>query len=58
MKHENVQDYYGKVLQGSDDLQTNACCSPAEMPQYVKDVLRNVHDEVLSSSLSLFFLLH
>ncbi|WP_373050162.1 methyltransferase domain-containing protein [Thalassovita aquimarina] len=48
MKHEAVQDYYGKVLQGSDDLQTNACCSPADMPDYVKDVLRNVHDEVLT----------
>lgn len=47
MKHENVQDYYGKVLQGSDDLQTNACCTPDEMPEYLKDVLRNVHDEVL-----------
>jgi arsenite methyltransferase len=47
MKHENVQDYYGKVLQSSDDLQTNACCTPAEMPQYVKDVLSRVHDEVL-----------
>ncbi|MYM56005.1 methyltransferase domain-containing protein [Thalassovita mangrovi] len=48
MKHESVQDYYGKVLQGSDDLQTNACCSPEDMPDYVKDVLRNVHDEVLT----------
>lgn len=48
MKHESVQDYYGKVLQGSDDLQTNACCSPEDMPDHVKDVLRNVHDEVLT----------
>ncbi|WP_208347608.1 methyltransferase domain-containing protein [Pseudaestuariivita rosea] len=48
MKHENVQDYYGKVLQSSDDLQTNACCTPAEMPRYLKDVLSKVHDEVLT----------
>ncbi|MDX1781904.1 MAG: methyltransferase domain-containing protein, partial [Thalassovita sp.] len=48
MKHESVQDYYGKVLQGSDDLQTNACCSPDDMPGYVKDVLRNIHDEVMT----------
>lgn len=47
MKHEKVQDYYGKVLQSSEDLQTNACCTPDEMPEHVKDVLRNVHDEVL-----------
>lgn len=47
MKHEAVQDYYGKVLQGSADLQTNACCTPEDMPEHVKAVLRNVHDEVL-----------
>jgi hypothetical protein len=33
MKHENVQEYYGKTLQSSADLQTNACCEPAEMPR-------------------------
>lgn len=48
MKHESVQEYYGKVLQGSSDLQTNACCSPEDMPTYVKDVLRTLHDEVLT----------
>ena len=48
MKHENVQDYYGKVLQGSSDLQTNACCTPEDMPDYVKDVLRTLHDDVLT----------
>ncbi|MEZ5715467.1 MAG: methyltransferase domain-containing protein [Paracoccaceae bacterium] len=48
MKHEAVQDYYGKVLQGSADLQTNACCTPAEMPAHVKAALGNIHDEVLT----------
>ncbi|MGV6839153.1 MAG: methyltransferase domain-containing protein [Planktomarina sp.] len=48
MKHENVQDYYGKTLQSSDDLQTNACCEPAEMPQWLKDILSKLHDEVLT----------
>lgn len=48
MKHEQVQDYYGKVLQGSEDLQTNACCTPGDLPQYLKDVLSKVHDEVLA----------
>ncbi len=47
MKHENVQDYYGKVLQSSADLQTNACCEPEEMPIWLKQVLSDVHDEVL-----------
>jgi len=47
MKHEVVQDYYGKVLQSSADLQTNACCTPAEMPEWLKGVLSKVHDDVL-----------
>jgi ubiquinone/menaquinone biosynthesis C-methylase UbiE len=48
MKHEVVQDYYGKVLQGSDDLQTNACCTPEDTPDYLKEVLAKIHDEVLA----------
>lgn len=48
MKHETVQTYYGEVLQSSDDLQTNACCSPDDMPAHVKAVLAQIHDEVLT----------
>lgn len=48
MKHEAVQDYYGKVLQSSSDLQTNACCTPGEIPGWLKAILNNVHDEVLA----------
>ncbi len=48
MKHENVQNYYGEVLQGSEDLQTNACCTPDDMPDHVKKVLSQIHDEVLT----------
>ena len=48
MKHEQIQEYYGKVLHGSDDLQTNACCTDADMPDYLKAALSNVHDEVMA----------
>ncbi|KIC20947.1 methyltransferase domain-containing protein [Leisingera sp. ANG-Vp] len=48
MKHENVQNYYGEVLQGSEDLQTNACCTPDDIPDHVKAVLSKIHDEVLT----------
>ncbi|GAA3871216.1 methyltransferase domain-containing protein [Celeribacter arenosi] len=48
MNHVSVQDYYGRVLQGSSDLKTNACCTPDDMPDYVKAVLSKVHDEVLT----------
>lgn len=47
-KHEEVQDYYGKQLKSSQDLQTNACCSPDSMPNFIKTALSNVHDEVLA----------
>jgi arsenite methyltransferase len=48
MKHEQIQEYYGKVLQGSDDLQTNACCTDTDMPDYIKSALSKVHDEVMA----------
>lgn len=47
MKHEQVQTYYGETLQSSDDLQTDACCTTDEMPNWLKPVLANIHDEVL-----------
>jgi SAM-dependent methyltransferase len=46
--HDHVKDYYGKTLQHSDDLKTNACCTTTALPQYVKMALSNIHDEVLS----------
>ena len=44
--HENVQDYYGKELQKSEDLKTNACCTLTAPPTYILDALKLVHDEV------------
>ena len=41
-----VKDYYGNQLQGSEDLQTNACCTDETMPEYLKPILAKVHDEV------------
>lgn len=43
-----VRDYYGKTLSHSDDLQTDACCTPDSMPDYAKPILSDIHDEVLS----------
>jgi SAM-dependent methyltransferase len=43
---ESVQDYYGKVLQGSHDLKTDACCTDADLPGFLKQALARVHDEV------------
>jgi len=45
---DSVKEYYGKVLQHSDDLQTNACCTDLGLPSYLKKALSNIHDEVSS----------
>ena len=46
--HDEVKEYYGKHLKQSSDLKTNACCTDAQMPRYLKDALCNVHDEVMA----------
>ncbi len=44
----DVREYYGKELQSSADLKTNACCTPAAMPVAIKTALTQIHDEVLT----------
>ena len=48
MNIEVVRDYYGNVLQTSADLKTDACCTADGMPQFLKQALANVHEEVLA----------
>lgn len=48
MQHDIVKEYYGKTLQSSADLQTDACCTPDDIPAWQKTLLSNVHDEVLA----------
>jgi arsenite methyltransferase len=43
---DSVKDYYGKVLTSSADLQTNACCTDTDMPDYLKQAMSNIHVEV------------
>lgn len=42
----NAQDYYGKVLQGSADLRTDACATAAAPSPQMRAALANVHPEV------------
>lgn len=44
--NEAVKEYYGKVLQHSDDLKTDACCTDINIPVYLKKAMAAVHDEV------------
>ncbi|WP_085298219.1 methyltransferase domain-containing protein [Cognaticolwellia mytili] len=46
--HNVVKEYYGNVLTGSKDLQTNACCTDDNLSSSVKQVLANIHDEVMA----------
>lgn len=46
--HKEVQNYYGKELQASTDLKTNACCTITPPPAEILKAMLNVHDEVRS----------
>ena len=45
--HNEVKNYYGKVLQESEDLQTDACATDEVIPDFVRSALANIHDDVL-----------
>lgn len=45
---DEVKKYYGDTLTQSEDLLTDACCTDMEPPQYLKDILVNIHDDVLA----------
>ncbi len=43
---DSVKEYYGKVLKSSQDLKTSACCTVEAMPAHLREILRDIHDEV------------
>ncbi|MCP3669002.1 MAG: methyltransferase domain-containing protein, partial [Gammaproteobacteria bacterium] len=43
---ESVKEYYGKILNGSSDLQTNSCCTDTNLPDHLKQAMSNIHPEV------------
>ena len=45
--YDEVKQYYGETLRDNNDLQTNACCDQSP-PDWLKPVLANIHEEVLS----------
>ena len=44
---ESVKEYYGKVLQTTNDLKTNACCLTDTMPKEIREILKEIHPEVV-----------
>ncbi|MFO7726203.1 MAG: methyltransferase domain-containing protein [Oceanipulchritudo sp.] len=45
-QHRNARNYYGKELNGSDDLKTSACCIDT-IPAQQKHLLGNISSEIL-----------
>jgi len=43
---EETKEYYGKILQKSSDLKTNACCTDEIPPAYIEKAMLKIHDEV------------
>ena len=46
--HAEVQDYYGQQLQKSADLKTDACCSKAQVPVFLRKIIERVHPDVIA----------
>ena len=44
--YDIVKDYYGRALQGSEDLQTDACCTVDSVPDVIKPIMAKIHPEV------------
>ena len=45
---EAVKEYYGKVLGGTEDLKTKACCCTGTFPEAVKEALTLIDDEIVT----------
>jgi SAM-dependent methyltransferase len=46
--HEQLQEYYGRILTGSKDLKTNTCCCGEEsMPRHIRQILKEIDSEVI-----------
>ena len=46
---DDVKEYYGRVLSGTKDLKTKACCcSTDSLPEEVKGALSLIDDEIIS----------
>lgn len=46
--HEQLKEYYGRVLAGSKDLKANACfCGEEAVPQQIRAILKEIDDEII-----------
>lgn len=47
-KFNEVKEYYGKVLKKRKDLKTSACCTTKSLPDWQKEILKDIEDEVVT----------
>ena len=45
---DNIKEYYGKILKGTQDLKTTACCTTESFPEHHKEILATIDNEVLT----------
>lgn len=45
---ESVRDYYGRVLQTNRDLKTGACCAGDSFPAPIREILKQIHPDVIA----------
>jgi ubiquinone/menaquinone biosynthesis C-methylase UbiE len=41
-----IKEYYGRILQTNQDLQTSACCAAESLPPYLRPIEAEIHSEV------------
>ncbi len=41
-----IQRYYSETLQSSADLKTGACCAPAELEPWLRELMSDIHPEI------------
>ncbi|MDH4101131.1 MAG: methyltransferase domain-containing protein [Nitrospirota bacterium] len=46
--HQQLKEYYGKLLQSSSDLKTNACaCGEDAAPLPIRRIIKDIHPEII-----------
>lgn len=46
-KKEDVQRYYGKLLNSNKDLKTSACCAADSYPERIRAIIKTIEPEIL-----------
>lgn len=46
--NDQVSEYYGKTLETSEDLQTNACCTAGAPPEHIQEAINNINPQVVA----------